>query len=626
LGITFLAISAWPASPSTPRQSRLQTVDFATPSTSQRVAEPVLTLGADFDASASPSGTDDGAGVINQATASQYSTIQSSPTPIPPTIIFNPNNQTVMAGQPATFYVVVSGDAPMSYQWLVNGAPVGGTNSPTFTIPTTIAANSGATFAVIVSNDAGSVTSTTATLTVNSGGVAPTIVFNPANQIVMAGQPATFYVVATSETPMSYQWLMNGAPVGGATSSPSFTIPTTIAANSGATFTVIVSNDAGSVTSATVTLTVNSGGGAPTITSNPANQTVIAGQPATFYVAATGDAPLTYQWLMNGAPVGGTASTSFTIPTTITANSGATFAVIVSNDLGSVASTTVTLTVNPGSGAPTITSNPASQTVIAGQSATFFVAAAGAAPLSYQWMMNGAPVSGSTSPAFFIPTTIAANSGATFAVIVSNNAGSVTSGGATLTVNSAGGMLTASPSSLNFGGMTVGASLIQTVTVTNTGNASVTVSNVSVSGAGFAPSGLFVGQTLAPGSSTSMIVTFLPLLNLNATGSVSITSNANNSPLTISLSSNGTQGGPAPVTLSWTPSVSPGVVGYNVYRATSPGGEPGTSPINGAALIAGDSYADTNVVSGTTYYYVVTAVNSSGIESSPSAETSAAVP
>src|SRR5580704_1981732 len=211
----------------------------------------MLTFGADFNAGAPPSGNDDIPGDMIQAAASQYSTIQSSPIPVPPTIIFNPNNQIVMAGQPATFYVVASGDAPMSYQWLMNGAPVGGINSPTFTIPTTIAANSGATFAVIVSNDAGSVISTTATLTVKSGGVAPTIVFDPANQIVIAGQPATFYVVASGDAPLSYQWLINGAPVGGATSSPAFTIPTTIAANSGATFTVIVSNDAGSVTSAT---------------------------------------------------------------------------------------------------------------------------------------------------------------------------------------------------------------------------------------------------------------------------------------------------------------------------------------------------------------------------------------
>src|SRR5580704_16405584 len=103
-----------------PGKSSPRAVTFRPRSASQRVAEPMLTFGADFNAGAPPSGNDDSPGDMIQAAASQYSTIQSSPIPVPPTIIFNPNNQIVMAGQPATFYVVASGDAPMSYQWLMN--------------------------------------------------------------------------------------------------------------------------------------------------------------------------------------------------------------------------------------------------------------------------------------------------------------------------------------------------------------------------------------------------------------------------------------------------------------------------------------------------------------------------
>jgi hypothetical protein len=275
---------------------------------------------------------------------------------------------------------------------------------------------------------------------------------------------------------------------------------------------------------------------------------------------------------------------------------------------------------------PTIESNPVSQTVIAGQSATFSVAATGDAPLSYQWLMNGAPVSGATSPFFVISATTTANSGATFAVVVSNDAGSVTSSTATLTVNPGGGMLAASPSSLSFGGLAIGGSLAQTVTLTNIGNASVTVYNVSVSGAGFTPSGLTIGQILAPGSSATMLVVFLPLLNLNTNGSVTITSNANNSPLTISLSGGGTQSGSHSVTLTWTPSATSTVIGYNVYRSSYSGGESQSGPINGTALVYGASFVDTNVAAGATYYYAVTAVDSSGVESADSTEVSAAIP
>jgi len=68
------------------------------------------------------------------------------------------------------------------------------------------------------------------------------------------------------------------------------------------------------------------------------------------------------------------------------------------------------------------------------------------------------------------------------------------------------------------------------------------------------------------------------------------------------------------------------VSGYNVYRATTSGGESGTSPINGSTLVSGESFTDTNVAAGTTYYYVLTAVNSNGMQSADSMEVSAVIP
>src|SRR5205807_7103663 len=86
--------------------------------------------------------------------------------------------------------------------------------------------------------------------------------------------------------------------------------------------------------------------------------------------------------------------------------------------------------------APVITAQPGNQTVSAGQTATFTVAATGTPPLSYQWQKNGASVSGATSSSYTTPATTTADNGAQFRVVVSNTAGSVTSGAATLTVNS----------------------------------------------------------------------------------------------------------------------------------------------------------------------------------------------
>src|SRR5439155_15534161 len=99
------------------------------------------------------------------------------------------------------------------------------------------------------------------------------------------------------------------------------------------------------------------------------------------------------------------------------------------------ASTTVTATF--ASVLPTITSQPASQTVTSGQTATFSVTATGAAPLSYQWQMNGTAISGATSASYTTPATTAADNGDQFTVVVSNAAGSMTSNAAVLTVTSA---------------------------------------------------------------------------------------------------------------------------------------------------------------------------------------------
>jgi hypothetical protein len=93
---------------------------------------------------------------------------------------------------------------------------------------------------------------------------------------------------------------------------------------------------------------------APAITTQPTNQTVSAGQTATFSVVATGTAPLSYQWQLNGANISGATSASYTTPVTTTANSGQQFRAVVSNSVGNATSTLATLTVNAATSASAI--------------------------------------------------------------------------------------------------------------------------------------------------------------------------------------------------------------------------------------------------------------------------------
>jgi Domain of unknown function (DUF4082)/Domain of unknown function (DUF4091)/Abnormal spindle-like microcephaly-assoc'd, ASPM-SPD-2-Hydin/Immunoglobulin I-set domain len=276
----------------------------------------------------------------------------------------------------------------------------------------------------------------------------------------------------------------------------------------------------------------------PKISSEPANKTVTVGQTASFSVTATGTTPLSYQWQKNGAAIGGATSSSYTTPATTSADNGALFAVVVSNSVGKVTSSSATLTINS---VPAITSQPVSKTVIAGQTATFAVSATGAAPLSYQWRKNGTAISGAISASYTTPAEQTTDNGAQFSAVVSNRAGSVTSNSAVLTVNASTLALNASPASLSFGSIDTGATSTLGVTLTNSGNSSVTISGVSASGAGFSASNVSSGTTLAPGQTAALNVTFAPTSTGSVTGGVTVASNAANSPSTISMTGTGVQ-------------------------------------------------------------------------------------
>ena len=357
---------------------------------------------------------------------SNSATLTVTPLPVAPQITTQPANQTVNVGQAATFSVTATGTAPLTYQWLQNGTAIGGATAASYTTPATTSGNNGALFSVSVSNVAGKATSAAATLTVN---IPPQITTQPANQTIKVGQSASFGVTASGTAPLQYQWLQNGTAIGGATAA-SYTTPATTSANNGALFSVTVTNVAGKATSATATLTVNT---PPQITTQPANQTVTAGQTATFSVVATGTAPLTYQWLQNGTAISSAVGASYTTPATTGSNNGALFTVIVTNTAGQATSNAATLTVNTP---PQITTQPTSQTVNAGQTATFSVAATGTAPLTYQWLQNGSQIGGAVGASYTTPATTSGNNGNLFTVVVSNTAGQATSNAATLTVNS----------------------------------------------------------------------------------------------------------------------------------------------------------------------------------------------
>jgi hypothetical protein len=183
--------------------------------------------------------------------------------------------------------------------------------------------------------------------------------------------------------------------------------------------------------------------------------------------------------------------------------------------------------------------------------------------------------------------------------------------------------LSASPSTLNFGSVAVGSSGSQTITLSNTGTAAATISQAVISGTGYTMSGLALPTSLAAGASASFSVQFAPTVAGSDAGSVTVTSNTANSPTLVALNGSATAPVAHSVTLSWVASTSTTVVGYNIYRGSVSGGP--YSKLNSTPN-AGLTYTDSTVAAGQTYFYVVTAVDSSGNESVVSNEAAVTVP
>jgi uncharacterized protein (DUF1800 family) len=278
----------------------------------------------------------------------------------------------------------------------------------------------------------------------------PTISSQPMSQTVMAGAMVKFSVQHGGTPPFTYQWQKSMANIPGATGSSFST--TAVAMDNGAKYRVIVTNGAGSVTSAEAVLTVNPSG--PVITQQPISLTVNSGETATFSVLASGSNMLAYQWQRNGVNIPSATSANYTTPTTQASDSGTKFRVVVSAGSTKVTSNEVTLTVKVTP--PSITTQPANVTVSAGSKTQFTVAAKGSAPFKYEWRKNNVAIDNSDNATYAIASAAIADNNANFTVVVSNSAGSVTSSAAKLTVTSLGSTttLSANPVSIQPNGTT----------------------------------------------------------------------------------------------------------------------------------------------------------------------------
>lgn len=292
-----------------------------------------------------------------------------------PTITTPPSALAVTEGQSAIFTVVAAGSAPLAYEWRRNGSAIAGASAASYTLAAATLADDDAAFSVVVSNSAGSVTSSAAVLSVNPLAVIPTITAQPASVVLTAGGNASFTASASGTPAPTLRWFVDGAadladgagsgPLAGATIAGAGTATLTLSAvpqaASGLQLRLRASNTAGAAESSAAALTVNAATVAPSITSQPAAMTITAGGNASFSVAASGTPIPTLQWLiaggadladgagsgaLTGATIAGAGTATLTLTSVpITAN-GLLLAARASNSAGAATSNSAALTVN----------------------------------------------------------------------------------------------------------------------------------------------------------------------------------------------------------------------------------------------------------------------------------------
>lgn len=368
-------------------------------------------------------------------------------------IVSQPADQTVVAGDDVNFRVQASGDVS-GYQWQTStdgGATwsnLAGATQATYTRAAADASLSGWQYRVQLSGAGGPINSSAVTLTVSE----PTpvnISVQPAAQTVVAGQDASFSVTAAG-TAIQYQWQSSAegstwAAISGANAA-TLVVNAVTPVDGGKQYRVVVSNRLNSVTSAAAGLTVNAAPVAAQITSQPAAASVTAPATATFSVVAVGTPAPTYQWQRstNGggsfSDVNGATSASYTTPATVTADGGTQFRVVVTNASASVTSQSVTLSVAAAPAAPSFTTQPAAASVTAPAGATFAAAASGTPTPTYRWQLSTdggssfANINGATTASYTLASTTVANNGQRYRVVATNSAGVATSNAVTLTV------------------------------------------------------------------------------------------------------------------------------------------------------------------------------------------------
>jgi hypothetical protein len=547
------------------------------------------------------------------------------------------------------------------------------------TVPFTLAAGSSKTFGVSFAPAASGAASST--LSITSDASNPTLSVSMAGAGVAVGSlnagtsPLAFGNVTVGQTQSLSETITNSggstvtvsqvAASGSGFTVTGVTVPFTLAAGSSKTFSVSFAPVSSGAASSTLSITSDA--------SNPTLSVSITGTGVTPGTLAAGTSPISFgsvnvgqsqtvsetvtnsggssvtvsQLTVSGSGFGVSGAT---VPFTLAAGASKAFSVSFAPTASGSASGTLSVSSNAsnptlsvalsGSGTATgsITATPASLSfgsVLVGNSSSLSAVLTNTGSITVNVSQVNLTGAGFSTSGLSLPLALAAGKNFTFSVVFTPTSAGAVTGSLTVVsdatntpspislsgTGTAVGAFAVNPASFAFGSVTVGSSKNMTATLSATGG-SVTVSSASVSSSEFQLSGPALPLTIAAGKTATFTVTYSPQASGSSSSTATFVTNASGSPLVASLTGTGSAPVQHTVNLNWSASTS-AVSGYNVYRSTTSGA--GYAKVN-SSLDANTSYSDGSVTSGTTYYYVTTAVDSSGHESAFSNQVQAVVP
>jgi hypothetical protein len=429
--------------------------------------------------------------------------------PPSPIISTHPSSLTTLQGNSATFEVQASGES-ISYQWYKNGLEIIGAKNNILTIQNVSLADA-AEYTVVIKSTNGSDPITSNAAKLNFTFALPDVSINE-------NGTTTLNANVLGEG-LKYQWMKNGVPILGQTSSV-LTFDKVKPEQSGSYSVVLTDQNNKEHTSQNSKIDVNP---LPVISSQPSNVSVYEGGNATMRVTTKGYSH-SFQWNKDGMPIPGETKNTLSFSDVISRDQGD-YTVTITNSAGTITSRSARLRVlssisgneNSGNTAPSITTQPISQTITDGGNAVLSVSATGGS-LSYQWLKNGSNITGANQASYTINSASIDNAG-DYSVIVYNSISFISSNVAKITVNApeidvqqpVGSALTSGTSKISFGTARIGkAGISRTFTIKNIGN--LNLNGLAITKAGAQSKEYTITRLsrrmLAPGAAITFRVTF----------------------------------------------------------------------------------------------------------------------